>query len=143
VWEGEHSWLIVKNMTVKELYLIDPWKDMKNFVGVWTADDEDAFNFVKQTFSPWTGVKQMRTTSLEASKQFPDKYFDYVYIDGAHDYENALLDIKSWHPKIRPGAFLCGHDAMHPDVIRAIKDSGLCDKVVFTPNGTEWVVRVP
>jgi hypothetical protein len=142
VWEGEHSWLIVKNMLLKELYLIDPWKDMSKFVGVISADDEDAFNFVAQTFLPWPEVSQIRLPSVEAAKKFPDKYFDFVYIDGAHDYDSVLLDIKTWHPKIKTGSFLCGHDSLNPDVVKAIKDSGLCDKVKFTPNGTEWTVRV-
>lgn len=143
VWEGEHSWIIQHRMSPKQLFLIDPWKDMARFVGVYSADDEDALNFVKETFSQWPGVSTVRLPSVEAAKTFPDKYFDFVYIDGAHDYENVLLDIKSWHPKIKSGAFLCGHDATYPEVMKAIRDSGLCDNVIITPNGTEWVVKVP
>jgi hypothetical protein len=39
-----------------------------------------------------------------------DESLDFAYIDGDHSYEAALADIKAWWPKIKPGAFLGGHD---------------------------------
>lgn len=42
--------------------------------------------------------------------EYPDDYFDVVYIDASHDYESVLKDIELWRYKVRKGGFLCGDD---------------------------------
>jgi len=48
--------------------------------------------------------------SVEASKQFEDGYFDFVYIDANHTYNSVIADLEAWYPKIRKGGMLAGHD---------------------------------
>jgi cephalosporin hydroxylase len=48
--------------------------------------------------------------SVSASRQFTDQSLDFVYIDAEHSYESCLADINAWHPKIRIGGILSGHD---------------------------------
>jgi len=48
--------------------------------------------------------------SVTAAKQFTDQSLDFVYIDADHSYESCLADINAWHPKIRFGGILSGHD---------------------------------
>ena len=48
--------------------------------------------------------------SVSAAKQFTDRSLDFVYIDADHSYESCLADINAWHPKIRVGGILSGHD---------------------------------
>ena len=48
--------------------------------------------------------------SVTAAKQFTDQSLDFVYIDADHSYESCLADINAWHPKIRVGGILSGHD---------------------------------
>ena len=55
-------------------------------------------------------VRFIKEFSVKAAEDFPDGYFDYVYIDGAHDAENVFQDIKAWYPKLRMGGILAGHD---------------------------------
>jgi hypothetical protein len=55
-------------------------------------------------------VRVVREFSLEAVKMFPDEYFDYVYIDAAHTYEEVKLDLEAWYLKVRKGGILAGHD---------------------------------
>lgn len=66
----------------------------------------------------------LRSTSLETAQRFPDHYFDIVYIDASHDYENVRDDILAWRPKVRPGGFLCGDDYVNgwDGVIRAVDE---------------------
>lgn len=56
----------------------------------------------------------MRTTSLEAAKQFDDESLDFVFIDASHEYEDVVDDLKAWYPKIKKGGILAGHD-YYPD----------------------------
>ena len=48
--------------------------------------------------------------SVSAAQQFTDRSLDFVYIDADHSYESCLADITAWHPKIRFGGILSGHD---------------------------------
>jgi predicted O-methyltransferase YrrM len=54
-------------------------------------------------------------TSYDISKEFDDDSIDGIFIDAAHDYDNVVLDIESWYPKVRSGGFMIGHDYPHPN----------------------------
>jgi predicted O-methyltransferase YrrM len=68
----------------------------------------------------------LKMTSLEAAKYFNDGEVDFVFIDGAHDYDNVKADIAAWLPKLKPDGILAGHDycANYPGVIKAVKEAG-------------------
>jgi hypothetical protein len=60
--------------------------------------------------------------SVEASTRFPDRHFDYIYIDAAHDYNNVMRDLRAWYPKIKDGGIFAGHDWWYDGVRRAVTD---------------------
>lgn len=55
-------------------------------------------------------VTVIKADSVEASKGFPDGYFDVVFIDADHRYNHVKSDITAWIKKVRVGGVLCGHD---------------------------------
>ena len=48
---------------------------------------------------------------------------DMVFIDANHEYEYVKNDILNWKQWIAPGGLLCGHDASHPDVKKAVNET--------------------
>jgi len=62
-------------------------------------------------------VKIRRGYSFDVVNEFPDEFFDFVFIDADHTYEGCKKDIHDWYPKVKKGGVLCGHDYVH----RAIK----------------------
>jgi cephalosporin hydroxylase len=48
--------------------------------------------------------------SLNASCRFPDRHFDFVFIDASHHYEFTKADIRLWHRKVKDSGTLAGHD---------------------------------
>lgn len=52
----------------------------------------------------------------------PDGSCDYVFIDGSHDYESVVADLKAWRPKVRRGGILAGHDYNQRPVSKAVHD---------------------
>lgn len=55
-----------------------------------------------------------KATSAEAADGTPDGSLDFVYIDGDHRYEQVVLDLGLWWPKLRRGGLLAGHDFICP-----------------------------
>jgi predicted O-methyltransferase YrrM len=61
--------------------------------------------------------------SARASELFPDNYFDFIFLDAAHLYEDVRLDLKSWYPKLKIGGIFAGHDYyMGTEVKRAVDE---------------------
>merc|ERR1712032_1365749 len=67
----------------------------------------------------------MRMTSHDAAAVIQNESLDFVWIDGAHDYEEVSEDLAIWFPKLRSGGILAGHDyflAGMLDVNRAVHE---------------------
>jgi hypothetical protein len=70
-------------------------------------------------------VKFVRETSLGfLSKYDPNARIDFIYIDGAHDYDSVREDVAAWWDRLMPGGILAGHDfdEHHPGVVRAVTE---------------------
>lgn len=93
------------------VYSVDDYEVWKKF--------SDQWNQTKCTDIFWGNMKYLgldknvtliEKNSEEGSKLFEDEFFDIVFIDANHAYEEVVKDIKTWHPKVRKGGILCGHD---------------------------------
>jgi hypothetical protein len=51
-----------------------------------------------------------RGYSVDVAKQFPDGYFDFVYIDADHKYESVLDDLLAYEKKVKAGGIIIGND---------------------------------
>lgn len=65
----------------------------------------------------------IRLTSLAAESSITDRSFDFAIIDGSHTFENAMLDILLWTPKVKNKGFIICHDYYH------FKGSGVIEAV--------------
>jgi cephalosporin hydroxylase len=85
-------------------------------------------------------VIPIQATSLEASEKFEDESLDFVFIDASHDYDNVLVDINAWYPKVKVGGYISGDDyAPCWSGVRQAVDEFFENKMVFFLNGnTEY-----
>ena len=83
----------------------------------------------------------LQEDSILASKRFSPESVDFLFIDGNHSYEGVKADIEAWHPKLKPGAILCGHDfgGGYDGVTKAVKERFLKFSL---PARTIWQVSV-
>lgn len=114
-----------------ELWLIDPWQvnDTKYGLGLSTAYSTDAdYNQVLDRFKHQIEAKRViidARYSYDAVDDYPDGYFDFIYIDGSHLYEDVKIDLNDWLPKVNKGGYLCGHDYINEPqfgVIQAVDE---------------------
>lgn len=84
-------------------------------------------------------ITPVKNTSVDASKLYKDSSLNFVFIDGAHDYDSVSTDITHWLPKIKKGGILAGHDFSHSPVKQALSDT---IKTGFIDYGEDvWVYK--
>ena len=107
VREGAFSELLFKNIPDLHLYCIDPWVPYVECPS--TRRQNRYFEETKQRLSPYNATF-LRMTSMEALDKIPDDSLDFVYIDGAHDFESVSADLSGWYNKVKTGGIMSGHD---------------------------------
>ena len=132
VAEGTFSAAILSAAEPRELHLIDPWSYLESGSDLLRgrghlADMDRAragkFNppaplpegdrkyaEVVARFEGEPSVRIHRQYSYKAAGSFPDRFFDFVYIDGNHHYEFVLRDLEDFAAKLKPGGLMFGHD---------------------------------
>jgi len=112
-WYGRTTSIIRLANDKVNLYCVDPFtgseEHQKELNGYKFRKDFEE-NLKNRGFS----VNIIEDFSENAAKEFSDEYFDVVWIDAAHDYENVIKDIDSWYPKLKKGGFILGHDYPEP-----------------------------
>jgi predicted O-methyltransferase YrrM len=94
---------------------IDPFQRMfdKNDV----IDTQD-LTLVEQVFNSNTldheNIGKMKFYSQDISDMFADGYFDAIYVDGLHTYNQVRLDINKYKSKVKSGGLITGHDRVIP-----------------------------
>lgn len=73
-------------------------------------DFYDEFRYNINTCDVSEYVLSYQLNSVGAADYLCLQYFDFVFIDAAHDYESVKADIQAWIPKVKPGCVLAGHD---------------------------------
>jgi len=127
VYRGYHAREMFLALDIKRLYLVDPYTKYEDYHDRLIRDklhiaEKEAHEHLAEFNERIIWMKQMST---EAAKEIPDSSLDFVYIDGNHQYDYVLRDIKVWYPKVKVGGILGGHDYDHKRLIevkRAVDD---------------------
>jgi glycosyltransferase involved in cell wall biosynthesis len=129
------------------VYLADRLDDIKktiefSVVDTFKGDDETGRINVLDEFKNNRADRKITIIegdSSDSSSLFEDGSLDGVFIDAAHDYDNAKRDIAAWIPKIKDGGFIGGHDADSEGVSKALESLGIKCNVV----GRCWIKQQP
>ena len=121
VYLGRNSLMLLKNLDIKKLYLIDPYKNYKGKDGFSRNDFEIINKYAHKNLRKYNDrIVWIRDLSENAVKLIDDNSLDFVYIDGNHLYRWVKKDLELWYPKLKSDGFLCGHDFNRFDVARAV-----------------------
>lgn len=120
---------------------IDPWisniGDMTNKCNMDLIYEKFIARMAK-----YPNLKIFKNFSYEIHHLFKDNTFDFVYVDGSHQYFNVSKDILMYRHKVKKGGYFGGHDfrTKFKGVVRAVKESFGKPLKVF--KDTSWIVRL-
>lgn len=129
------KWLFAKIKGLK-LYCIDPWEVYDDYVELHDKAGQPMFDgFFEETKQRLAGknVEFIRKFSMDAVNDFADNSLDFVFIDGNHTFEYAIVDIAAWSKKVRPEGIISGHDYWNSIENNSLYKIGLVPKEPTNP----------
>ncbi len=119
-FRGENANSILTNLKVKDFYVIDPYEPYLSYKndGYYSLV-EKAERIARRRLNKFRKkVKFIKKYSGDAPSLIPD--CDFIYIDGNHNYEYVLDDLKKYSKKVSPGGIIAGHDTQIKGVVNAL-----------------------
>jgi hypothetical protein len=126
VYKGDFSELIMEHEP-KRLHLVDPWKFeldpayASSWYGGSLGKSQAKMDRIYESVIGRFGsairsgtIEVHRSTSVECCPQFPDNYFDWIYIDGNHHYQFVKMDLEIFLPKVKRNGLVAGDDYGSP-----------------------------
>jgi hypothetical protein len=120
VFRGEFSRQILEITGPRELHLIDGWWELYGecfpaFWGEYTLHGKlttrQAYEDALERTEPYRDITTIHVgNDMEILERFPDAYFDWVYLDSGHVYEDTLLELALLERKVKPTGIICGDD---------------------------------
>lgn len=123
VYRGNFSSRILTVVKPKVLHLIDPWEYFDDPVYVDALYGrrhgrnqermDSIYEKVKTRFAFQITSGRVivhRHYSMSVIDFFQDDYFDWIYIDGNHQYEFVKNDLQGYYEKVKPGGLILGDD---------------------------------
>jgi hypothetical protein len=106
VEKGDFSQKILEITLPKKLHLIDKWNDPSRY-------HDGLKTIVEKKFSKEIATGQIEINvglSTEVLKNFPDYYFDWVYLDTDHTYKVTAEELSILKHKVKKDGIIAGHD---------------------------------
>lgn len=62
--------------------------------------------------------------SADVARKLSHRKFDFIYIDGDHEYAGVRDDLAAWWPRVSDAGIFAGHDfdLTHPGVMQAVRE---------------------
>ena len=141
---GENSRNILRELNVNKIYLIDPWEEYEDYSDSETERTQnkitETLNRCKRNLKKWKDkVVYVREYSSKAADKVP--MADFIYIDGNHEYDYVMEDLKKYYPKVKQGGIIAGHDICWQRgnaVIDAVRDFCEENNLVFHVSWEDW-----
>ena len=121
VADGRFSELALLDMLPHQWFMIEPFPNARLKARLdrnCTVDKRHAS--CSHGVQPWSSRGVGHRTKLTFLRGFsvdphvlraiPDRSVDFLYLDGAHEYEMVKQEMQRYWPKVRPGGMLAGHD---------------------------------
>jgi hypothetical protein len=136
-YKGESTFMFAALGIFEEIHCIDPHEGNEEFNLVSNETWGNVQEEFKTNTRHFNNITHYKEYSYDISHTFHDGYFDFIYIDGAHDYISVKKDIELYLPKTKH--LIGGHDYQKqwPGVIKAVNERFNEPDVVYPDDS--WV----
>jgi len=140
-YAGESTSVFCENF--KSVITIDPYLngyDPSNKIS-YIVPMSRVYEVFCQNMQKYDNYRLIQKKSDEAILELADQQFDVIYIDGAHQYEQANNDIINYSKIVKVGGFITGHDynKRWTGVVQAVSENFNKPEVRF--RDSSWLVR--
>lgn len=108
---GDYTKHIFAQNKPRELYLLDSWDSARYVAGM----EAIKRNFAAEIEAGRLHLRQGFSTDKLA--EFPNEFFDWVYIDTNHSYGTTWKELQLCHECVKPDGRIAGHDFCTGNVI--------------------------
>lgn len=117
---GRFSQQMLARRDITELWLVDIWgpypgADPRDPSVFTPAHGDESYHRILRMFAGESRVRIVRDLIENVAKGFPTQYFDFIYLDAAHDYQSVLTHLELFWPLVRCGGMIAGHDYYRTD----------------------------
>lgn len=105
VAEGTFSQAIWTQCTPRQLHLIDAWDSER-----YGKNMQEGVEKLFQQEILAGKVQLHQGLSVEIGQQFPDAYFDWIYLDTDHSYLLTKKELELFSRKVKADGIIAGHD---------------------------------
>lgn len=161
VEKGDFSKLLIQYLTPKKLFLVDPWQTghdknsepnygtVLNSLPTAYSTEQDYVSILNHFYKDIKSNKVIVRPdfSYNVVDDFPDNYFDFIYIDSCHLYDSVKADLNDFLPKLKVDGIMAGHDYFNYDnfgVIKAVDEFCIehgFEKIVMAQPSWDWALR--
>lgn len=135
--KGKNAESILKELNIKELYLIDAWFNYGEIES--NRLQNISFELVLKKFKNNKKIIIIKDFSMNAVKKITDNSLDFVYIDANHSFKFVYQDIKLWYSKIKKNGIIAGHDIYnHSGVLKAVMMFCNEKEILFKIDVPDW-----
>lgn len=109
-WLGAGSTKIFSEFASK-LVCVDHWQGNENQAHKKIISEFDPYSVFQKNIAAFKDiVVSIKAPSSAIKNLLHDKYFDFIFIDGDHRYQQTLEDISNCISLVKPGGIIAGHD---------------------------------
>ncbi len=94
-----------------KLVCVDHWQGNENLAHKKFISEFDPYSIFTKNIADFKDtVISIRAPSSAIKNLLHDKFFDFIFIDGDHRYQQTLEDINNCLPLVKSGGIIAGHD---------------------------------
>ena len=143
---GQNAEFLLETLDIDLLYLVDPYDAYDEYQEDW--DNEmmsEAEEIARNKLESYDSVRFIKEYSDKAMSELQAD-FDFVYIDGNHEYEYVIKDLSNYYPLVKAGGILAGHDytGSWPGVVKAVNEFAQVHGLQLnTDLWGDWYIKKP
>ena len=119
---GESTKIMAASGIFNEIVCVDPFEGKESFNNIFGYDWKEVEAEFNNNIKYFDFINHVKDYSYNILDNYNNEYFDFVYIDASHEYEDVLRDIKQCIRVVRKGGLIAGHDYSWKSVKQAVTE---------------------